>query len=534
MNDKIKKPAVNIDPAFVLVMVIGSAACLFRLGAADLDIDESFTALVVDGGFGQIMESVKAASTPPLYFYLLWGWQKIFGAAPVALRLFSVAIGLACLAAIYFTTRSIINRSAARWSAFFMATSPLWLFRARDVRMYSLVALLALMALAALYRAFLRNRLPDWIIVILVFAVGCYTHNVLVFLLPVILMPFVTPALKDRRLPAFLTFCLVWGLWLPWLPVIRHQAGSVALQWIVPFWNALPPLLAIPKSLLVFVPGSLYPIIMRPMPHQARFLIVMAIGILAGALFYALRPLPDGRQRISGKMSLVEVRRLLIMFLFCPLLLMWGYSYIVRPIYLVGRYDIVALPAFCMLAGWGVSRWVERAGRPRHLLRSGIAAALLGILWIATLVPYFDGLTNPGFIRSSTAASFLADKMQPGDALVYLGLRRSSLEYALRRHGITPSQQGSFPAELDQHTAWISLEDMMQRSDTLRREGRMLAESLHEYAMASHRVWIAAAGDNPINRLLLDALNELFNVDGSLSSADLGLYCLNPIDLNPK
>ena len=49
-RDKIKKPKGNIDPAFVLIMAIGLAACLFRLGAADLDIDESYTALVVEGG----------------------------------------------------------------------------------------------------------------------------------------------------------------------------------------------------------------------------------------------------------------------------------------------------------------------------------------------------------------------------------------------------------------------------------------------------------------------------------------------------
>lgn len=83
---------------------------------------------------------------------------------------------------------------------------------------------------------------------------------------------------------------------------------------------------------------------------------------------------------------------------------------------------------------------------------------------------------------------FLKDKMRPGDAVVYLGLRRSQLEYALRRRGLILPHQVSFPAELDRHPAWISLEDMMQRSDTLRHEGRNLAESLHQYAMAGHRV----------------------------------------------
>ena len=268
------------------------------------------------------------------------------------------------------------------------------------------------------------------------------------------------------------------------------------------------------------------------MPHQARFYLVMAIGILAIAFFYAFRPLPQGRQQPSGKMSPVDVRWLLSIFLFGPLLLMWGYSYFVRPIYLVGRYDIVALPPFCVLAGWGVSRWVKEGRRPLHLLRSGILAVFIGSLWIVTLIPYFNGLTDARFIRSSTAAFFLSDKMQSGDAMVYLGLRRSQLEYALRRYGITPSLQMSFPAELDRHPAWISLGDMLQRRDMLQHEGRVLAESLHKYAMSGNRVWLATAGDNPINRLLLDALAERFNIERSLSSVDLGLYCLCPVVSN--
>jgi len=213
------------------------------------------------------------------------------------------------------------------------------------------------------------------------------------------------------------------------------------------------------------------------------------------------------------------------------LLLMWGYSVVMRPIYLVGRYDIVALPAFCMLAGWGISRWAKPGNLAWHRPRGPIAVVLLGVLWIATLVPYYQGLKNPRFMRSSLSASFLKARMQPGDALVYLGLRRSQLEYALRRRGLIPPRQVSFPAELDRHPAWISIEDMMSRMDTLRQEGLNLSRDLHQLG---HRVWIAAAGDNPINRLLMVFLSQRFEIEGSLSSTALGIYCLKPVDSNPN
>jgi len=206
----------------------------------------------------------------------------------------------------------------------------------------------------------------------------------------------------------------------------------------------------------------------------------------------------------------------------------------VRPIYLVGRYDIVALPAFCMLAGWGISRWIKSESSTWLRLQCIIVIVLLGVAWIATLVPYYQGLNGPRFIRSSLSAAFLADKMQPGDALVYLGLRRSRLEYALRRHGFTPSRQTSFPAELDRHPAWISPEDMMSRVDDLRREGLNFSKALHQYAGAEHRVWIATAGDNTINQLLMEPLSQRFKIDGAMSSAELGIYCLVHIPVKPE
>lgn len=529
-----KKLKFIFDPVFLLVLVVGAGACLFRLAMADLDIDESFTALVCGGGFGQILNSVKAASTPPFYFYLLWGWQELFGSAAVTLRLLSVLIGLASLTAIYFFMRSILSQSAARWSAFLMAISPLWLFRARDVRMYSLVALLALLAMAALCRALSRNRPPDWIILALVLTTGCYTHNVLVFLVPVALLPIGMPRLRERRPALILSVALAIALWLPWLPVIRQQADTVALQWLAPFWDALPPALALPKSLLVFVPGTAYPIVMRPMPDQAGLMILIPILIVGGALFYVIRSLTDIRQPMTTNLSPAEIRWLMIAFLLGPLFLMWGYSISVRPIYLVGRYDIVALPAFCMLAGWGLSRWVKSESSTWLRLRSIVVIVLLGVAWIATLVPYYQGLNSPRFIRSSLSAAFLADKMQSGDALVYLGLRRSRLEYALRRRGFTPSRQASFPAELDRHPAWISPEDMMSRVEDLRQEGLNFSKALHQYAGAERRVWIATAGDKTINRLLMEPLSQRFKIDGAMSSFELGIYGLKPNPDQPE
>ena len=58
--------------------------------------------------------------------------------------------------------------------------------------------------------------------------------------------------------------------------------------------------------------------------------------------------------------------------------------------------------------------------------------------------------------------------------------------------------------------------------------GRNLSKALHQYAGAEHRIWIAGTVDNPINQLLMGLLSQRFKIDASMSSADLGIYCLNP------
>ncbi len=517
------------DPVLILIFLMGAATCLFRLGMADLDMDESWTALIAVRNLGQILDSVKPNHAAPSYFFLLWVWEKLFGASPVALRMLSVTIGLVAVVVTYVATRRMFSLPAARWSAFLMVISPLWLFRARDARMYQLVVLLSVLSVWAMYRAISVNRPLNWMMVTLVFVLGCYTHNYGLLLLPVILFPFFWPRFNDRRVSSLLTLAVAIVLWLPWLPVILEQTTGVGagIEWIARFWEATPPALAIPKSLVAFMPGGFYPTIMRPMPHESTFFLLIAVGVYGGAFYCALRPRSADTQGSSGNTMSVPCLRLLVAaFLLCPLLMAWGYSLIVRPIYLVGRYDIIALPAFCMIAGWGIERCTMMGNGKWYHLRCGLVSVLLVVLWFSTLVPYYLGLEGPLFSYSNRSAQFLAGRLNPGDALVYLGSRRSKLEYALRRVQVVPAVQMSFPDELDMHPGWKSSKDMMRRFNTIRDEGRHLRDVLYRHAKGGNRVWIAVEGKDPISESFVETINERFRVMPSLSSYELNLFCL--------
>ena len=138
MSEQSESFLLKIDGYLILILFVGLCACLYRLGMVDMDVDESYTALIVQGPVNKILSQIKETTNAPFYFYVLWAWSKIAGYSPIALRMLSVLFGLATVLSTYIVTKILISTRVARWSALVMVLSPLWLFRARDARMYSL------------------------------------------------------------------------------------------------------------------------------------------------------------------------------------------------------------------------------------------------------------------------------------------------------------------------------------------------------------------------------------------------------------
>jgi hypothetical protein len=129
-------------------------------------------------------------------------------------------------------------------------------------------------------------------------------------------------------------------IWLPWTPVILYQAKSGGMQWMQAFWENLPPALAIPKSLLAFIPGTFYPIIMRPLPHAPSSWMWLAVVIYGASFVMAFRWSKTNTEITCRGVNIPKpliIHGFLAIFLFCPLLLIWIYSSLFQPIYLVGR-----------------------------------------------------------------------------------------------------------------------------------------------------------------------------------------------------
>lgn len=120
-----------------------------RLSFQPLWWDEGYSVWFAHQPLPEMLRLTAEDIHPPLYYAGLSGWSRLFGLAPVALRLFSVLVGVLTVALIYPVGRWLGGRRAGLLAAALLAISPFHIFYSQEVRMYALVALWGVLALGA-------------------------------------------------------------------------------------------------------------------------------------------------------------------------------------------------------------------------------------------------------------------------------------------------------------------------------------------------------------------------------------------------
>ena len=166
---------------------------------------------------------------PPFYYYLMFGWTRIFGASPLAIRFPSVIFTVATVGLLYGLCREWFNRRTAVLAALLYALSPMAVEYSREARPYTLIAALSVASWWILVR-WLKERpgrmlLPAFCLLTLA---GLYTHYAYLFLFLVqcfaVFLSFssrrtTAPADGRRRAWLWAILAIVAGF-LPWLPVV--------------------------------------------------------------------------------------------------------------------------------------------------------------------------------------------------------------------------------------------------------------------------------------------------------------------------
>jgi mannosyltransferase len=149
--------------ALALIVALAAVVRFATLGTPTFWFDESLTVNETHKTFVGMFEAVRDVEVnPPLYFVVIWGWQKVLGNGEIVLRSLSALLGTATVPVVYAAARELASRRAGLIAAALTATSPLLIWYSQEVRTYPLLVFLS--ALSFLLFVYSLNREePRWL-----------------------------------------------------------------------------------------------------------------------------------------------------------------------------------------------------------------------------------------------------------------------------------------------------------------------------------------------------------------------------------
>ena len=399
----------------VAITLAALALRVHHLGRHAVWLDEAFS--FHDATGPHWLRDLRLKDVPPLYPLLLGAWIRVAGDGEVALRLVSALCGTAFVAATMWTAAVLFDRGTALWAGLVAATSPIAIYYAQEARPYALLALALVTTYGLAGAAVQRARPRDWAPVAAGVAAVLYTHFLGVFAL--VAMPLLAGSARAlRRCVAALVAGSV--LFLPWVlwsfVLVPHSPRG--LEWIADAWRLTPPLWAPAKAFAVLYAGPErhgLPIALKQFDEVVMPGWLSAIG-LASAVCVAVAA---WRTRRTGAVCALALT---------PVLVLWLVSF-VKPIYLVGRYDQLALPAFVLFMGCGIAR--VRRTAPRFAVALLVAYFVpIGVkLWLYYAVPRVD------VAYSKPIAAAIERTVRDDDTLILTNYRAYTVLYELHRLG---------------------------------------------------------------------------------------------------
>ncbi len=354
--------------------------------------DEAFSVLLAARPVGDLLAGTAADTMPPGYYLALQLWMTA-GQSIGYLRALNVILGVLLVGLTFAMARACFDPRSASWAAILVAASPLLIYHAQELRMYTLLALsLGLYAYTVFELMVAPERRPSWgwwAGLIGAGALALYTHNLAIFSL---VAPNVYLLIRRSwRNLARLVLAQVGMamLFLPWLIVVPGQVAKIQAA----FWTPRPGALEIVQAVVGFHAALPLPPAWLPLGVTA------AMVALIGTLYVVVR-------QAWGK----PATGYLLALLFVPPGLLLLASYIMRPLF-VPRAMLLSLIAYLILAGWVIA-----SARPRFLAWTVVAA--FGIAAAVGLPAQFSHDTFP---RSpfDQAAAHLATTEAPGDVVVH-------------------------------------------------------------------------------------------------------------------
>jgi uncharacterized membrane protein len=466
----------------VAITLAGAALRILSMNTRSLWLDETTAVRQASWSIPEMLAWMANNVHPPLFHTLLHYWIRFIGRSEIDVRAFALVWGVAAIPLMYWAGRTLYDRKVGLISATILALSPFFIWYSQEIRMYTMMLVLALIGTVALYNALNGRGTGWWVAYALSASAGIMTQYFYAFLLvgqAFYVMRFSAEKyaaltsgeppesrtgsgrVEDvlRRLPELRAWLIASAasvlplLW--WLPqVLSHpellRGTSGAFN-----YGGSPPKLGIYFNELILIPvEAVFGFHAEPVMRN-----IVSMWPLIITMFFLSAGMA---KRFRGSTSYLAA---------CGI---GGASIIValgqwQPIILEVRYfTAVAAPLVIL------------AARFLCELKPGVFRALSGVLIVVALVSWADQSYNPDSIvkwDNREAMSIVASGYQPGDTILLIPNFVSSVpEYYL-------------PAQAYASLRRVPSFDAQGRP---RNTPRQLAQDLERQVGPSHRVWLIA------------------------------------------
>ncbi len=231
-------PGEWVMAAIAVLVVIGIVLRFWT--RSDMWLDEALTVNISNLPLSQLHGALTRDGAPPLYYFLLHFWMKVFGTSDLGARSLSGVISVATIPFVWIAGNRLGGRTVAASVTVLVSTSPFAIYYGTEARMYSLVALLTAAGFVALEAALRRPTAPNLIGTALCTGLLLYTHYWALYLVAVtgawLAFEWWRGPVHGRRgaRAAFIAVVVGCLTFVPWVPTFLYQSAHTGTPWAVP------------------------------------------------------------------------------------------------------------------------------------------------------------------------------------------------------------------------------------------------------------------------------------------------------------
>lgn len=234
-----KRSEKHFWPIALIIIILASLVGLFLASFQGLWFDEGYSILISQKSLADLIHFTSVDVHPPVYYLILKLWTFLFGSSELGLRFLSIFFFASTLIVLTKLLKNLFNTKIALVALTLTAFSPLLIRYSFEIRMYTLMSLIAVLATYILVKALQVNdqKRLFYILYAILVALGMLTHYYMVFVWLSHLVWLIYLSRKQHQAlfkqPWLRAYILSVILFLPWLPIALRQISGNTLASVV-------------------------------------------------------------------------------------------------------------------------------------------------------------------------------------------------------------------------------------------------------------------------------------------------------------